>query len=149
MKKLVILSLFLLAYAGFATDKVNKESILEKEGWKEVYDLYQADPGILDQIRDKIGDGVHIDVVLAFWCPDSLANIPPFLKIFDSLNDSRIKIDYYSVGRKSGHYYVDRWKVERVPTFIFYRNGQEIGRIVENPDEGMAKNILAILCSLP
>jgi len=145
MKKLVILGLFLLVHAGFAMDNVKKESILEKKEWKEVYDFYQADPGILNQIRDKIGDGVHIDVVLAFWCPDSQANLPPFLKIFDSLSDSRVEIDYYSVGRKSGRYYVDSWKVEKVPTFIFYRNGQEIGRIVENPDSGMAEHILAIL----
>ena len=36
-------------------------------------------------------------------------------------------------------------KIELVPTFIFYRNKTEIGRIVEVPADLMEKEILKIL----
>jgi len=36
-------------------------------------------------------------------------------------------------------------KVERVPTFIFFRDGREIGRIVENPKTGMVEDFMEIL----
>jgi len=40
---------------------------------------------------------------------------------------------------------VEELKVERVPTFIFYRAGTEIGRIVENPTRGILEDFLAIV----
>jgi thioredoxin-related protein len=40
---------------------------------------------------------------------------------------------------------VDELKIELVPTFIFYRNKTELGRIVEVPGDLMEKEILKIL----
>jgi hypothetical protein len=59
-----------------------------------------------------------------------------------------LKTDFFSVERKANKdqkYYVKALKIERIPTFIFYRNGREIGRIVENPKTEMLEDILAIV----
>jgi hypothetical protein len=36
-------------------------------------------------------------------------------------------------------------KVSLVPTFIVYRNNQEIGRIIETPNQSLEKDLLKIL----
>ena len=46
---------------------------------------------------------------------------------------------------KQTKYYVKDLKVERVPTFIFYKNNKEIGRIIENPKKDMAEDFLEIV----
>jgi hypothetical protein len=73
--------------------------------------------------------------------------VPPFIKILDAAGVS-VPVRFLSVQRKpvkSIRYYSDEFQVERVPTFIFYRGGTEIGRIVENPDAGLIEDMLAIL----
>ena len=40
-------------------------------------------------------------------------------------------------------------KIIRVPTFIFYKDEEEIGRYVEYPRESMEKDILKILTRQP
>jgi hypothetical protein len=40
---------------------------------------------------------------------------------------------------------VDSLDIELVPTFIFYRKGMEIGRIVETPLQTMEEDIYRIL----
>ena len=35
--------------------------------------------------------------------------------------------------------------IEKVPTFIFYKNGIEIGRIIESPEKSIEKDFLKIL----
>lgn len=45
---------------------------------------------------------------------------------------------------KSINYFVEELKVERVPTFIFYRDGKEAGRIIENPKAGMLEGCMDI-----
>jgi hypothetical protein len=34
--------------------------------------------------------------------------------------------------------------IERVPTFIFKRGGEEIGRIIETPDESLEADMLKL-----
>ncbi len=40
---------------------------------------------------------------------------------------------------------VDGMEIHFVPTFIFYRNDEEIGRIVEMPYESLEKDMLEIV----
>ena len=35
--------------------------------------------------------------------------------------------------------------IELVPTFIFYRNGEELGRIVETPEDTLEKDLAEIV----
>jgi hypothetical protein len=42
-------------------------------------------------------------------------------------------------------YYYEPLRVERVPTFIFYRGDREIGRIVEKPKADLMGEVLEIL----
>ncbi len=150
MKKSFIIAFILIAVfaAGFAAEKIDRVKILEDDEWRQNYAAYEPDQAILEILKTKIGDNLKIDVYLGFWCGDSRNNVPVFLKIIDGIESDTLKIDYYSVERKptkETQYFVEELKIERVPTFIFYRDGKEIGRIIENPKKNMLDDFLEIV----
>jgi ribosomal protein L30E len=70
------------------------------------------------------------------------------MKIIDVVRNPNVVVNYYNVKRKASKdvkYYAADLKVERVPTFIFYRDGKEIGRIVENPQKSLVEDFLEII----
>lgn len=116
-------------------------------GWKENYDAFQPRPESIQKLKSMLGKDLRVDIYLGLWCPDSRDNVPPFLKILDGF-DVPVPTRYFSVQRKQGknvRYYFEQAKVERVPTFIFFRGGREIGRIVEHPEKGLTEDTIAIL----
>lgn len=128
--------------------RVERNEILKDEAWLREYDRYVPDEVLLGSFKNRISETLQISVYFGFWCSDSENNVPKFLKIFDQLTAPGLKTDFFSVERKANKdqkYYVKALKIERIPTFIFYRDGREIGRIVENPKTEMLDDILMIL----
>jgi len=130
-------------------EKIDKNKILATgQEWKDNYMNYRVDESFLDTLKAKIGDDLKIDVYLGTWCSDSLNNVPKFIKIIEAVGADNFPVNYYNVNRKPSSdvkYYVEDLKVERVPTFIFYRDGKEIGRIVENPKNTLIEDFLEII----
>lgn len=81
------------------------------------------------------------------WCSDSREQIPAFYKILDELNYPSDKVTLICVDRKKKGLSneADGLNIELVPTIIFYRNGEEIGRIIETPQESLEKDLLGII----
>lgn len=129
-------------------EKIDKNKILATgQEWKDNYMRYRVDESLLDTLKAKIGDDLKIDVYLGTWCSDSLNNVPKFIKIIEAAAEN-LPVNYYNVKRKPSSdvkYYVEDLKVERVPTFIFYRDDKEIGRIVENPKNSLIEDFLEII----
>ena len=141
-----ILFLSLLSLFGQSPEEVTREKMLGTPQWQDKFDQFAPEQEMLDVIKTRLA-GLNVDVVLGLWCPDSRNNVPPFLKIMDSLGSS-VPARYFGVPRKANRevkYYYEEWKVERVPTFIFYREGKEIGRIVENPKSGMLEDMMDLV----
>jgi hypothetical protein len=130
-------------------EKMDKAQILKTSPeWGTNYIRYRVDESFLDTLKAKVGDNLKIDVYLGTWCPDSLNNVPKFIKILDLVRNPNVTVNFYNVNRKASKdvkYYVKDLKVERVPTFIFYRDGKEIGRIVENPQKSLVEDFLEII----
>ncbi|RJP68940.1 MAG: thioredoxin [Ignavibacteriales bacterium] len=110
------------------------------------YENYSPDKVVLDSIAIKSAD-VKIVIVLGTWCSDSRREVPRFFKITDSLKIMADRIKLISVDRDkkdlSGK--VDSLNIELVPTFIFCRNENEMGRITEAPIETLEKDFNAIV----
>jgi|LGOV01.1.fsa_nt_gb thiol-disulfide isomerase/thioredoxin len=98
------------------------------------YNIYKVDKGITEKIV-PISDDINIKVVFGTWCGDSQINVPAFQKIVNESGFDKSKVEYIAVDRKKtgGKLDISKLKVNYVPTFIFYRNGNEIGRIIEYP----------------
>ena len=132
-----------------AVEKIDRDQILSHgEDWQKNYDDYEIDEVVIKEIKSALGEDLKIDVYLGLWCSDSVNNVPKFIKIIDAVGPEKLNINYFTVERsdKQGTpYFVPELKVERVPTFIFYRHGEEIGRIIENPEKSMIQDFLALL----
>ena len=106
-----------------------------------------AEAGPAASLRERIA-GARVEVYFAFWCGDSRNHVPVFKKIVDLLDLPELAVEYFAVERKASPeqmYYVAGKGVERVPTFIVYRDGSEIGRIIENPKASILEDLLNIL----
>jgi hypothetical protein len=143
---LFLVSLFCMA--DVPVNEISKQKVLSGGlEWQEKYDGYTPNQEHIRALKDLLGEGLRIDIYLGLWCPDSINNVPPFLKILDA-TEMPVPVRLFRVERKpvkSIKYFVDKLQVERVPTFVFYRGDLEIGRIVENPKTGLAEDMISIL----
>jgi thiol-disulfide isomerase/thioredoxin len=77
----------------------------------------------------------NILIVMGTWCPDSRREVPRFYKILDSLKFPETQLKLITVDRKKKGiaHETNGLNIQRVPTFIFYKDGNEVGRIIEHP----------------
>jgi hypothetical protein len=110
------------------------------------YKMYEPDSLTVDSIKQDL-DGVNVTLVMGTWCSDSRNEVPPFFKIMDQANypSDKIKIICVDRDKKGTSGEADSLNIELVPTFIFYRDNKEIGRIEESPEQTLEEDIYAIL----
>lgn len=115
------------------------------EWFKKSYDIHKLDRKTLDKVS-KDFSGLTITIILGTWCGDSKEFVPPFLKILDSLSFPEQNVKLICVNRQKVGIAdeVKDIEVKLVPLFIFYRDGKEIGRIIESPKQGLEKDFLNI-----
>ena len=128
---------------GFRTINSNFDSCYQVE-----YPSYSPDKATMAQLKSAL-KGVKITIVLATWCGDSKEWVPRFYKILDELKYKNKNLTVIAVDRtrSAEGTPVDKLSIERVPTFIFYRNKAEIGRIIETPEGLLEQHMLKILKS--
>lgn len=131
---------------------------LEQEDFKswfdENYDNYIVNTDLLKQVKRKTKN-ITIEIFMATWCGDSRQEVPRFFKILDALkiDESTISIINLNNGKETykqspTHEEVGKL-IFRVPTFIIYKNGAEIGRIIESPVTSLEMDLVQILLDLP
>jgi thiol-disulfide isomerase/thioredoxin len=110
------------------------------------YKMYEVDSTSLAKISAKIKN-TDITIVMGTWCSDSRTLVPEFYKILDYLNYPSDKVKLINIDRdkKGRDDEIAGLNIHLVPTFIFYHNGKEVGRIVESPAETLEKDLEIIL----
>jgi thiol-disulfide isomerase/thioredoxin len=126
---------------GFKSIQSNFDSVYQQE-----YSAYKADAATLEILKKKLRK-VKVKVVMATWCGDSKDWIPRFYKVMDQIgydekNITLICVDHQKRADVKG---LQGLKIERVPTFIFYKRKRELGRIIETPSDILEKSMLEIL----
>ena len=153
-----VIFIAIAAFAGCAHSPLLTTEPIEK-GWIERstlegpahqefkfgYDTATAQAPFLPMLR-TVNSGVETIVFLGTWCSDSRRHVPHFLKVADLTGLPAASIKLYCVDRskKSDDGLTDSYKIEKVPTFIFQKNGKEIGRIIESPQLSMEQDMLTI-----
>lgn len=120
------------------------EGPLHRE-FKVSYDTATVEAPFIAMLK-SVDQGIKTIVVLGTWCPDSRRNVPHFLKVADACGMPSDSIKLYGVDRskKSDDGLTAEYNIERVPTFIFFKGGKEIGRIVESPELTIEQDMLRI-----
>ncbi len=111
------------------------------------YGHYQPDMTVLAELMEQETDGLTITIVLGTWCPDSRREVPRFMKITDLWGFPKDKIRFIGTDINKAAPLDDfpQLGIERVPTFIFFKNNVEIGRIIEVPVTSLEQDTRNIL----
>lgn len=169
MKKIIINVLLALFFAGCGTSQqlknvednsqtINPDVLTGKQKREALtgaphnlwfvpnYQDYQVNSDDLASLTPLL-KGIEIKVFMGTWCGDSKRETPRFYKIMDAagVKDKDITLITMNRSKKTPENFEEGLNITNVPTFIFYRNGKEINRIVEYPIQSLEKDMIAIL----
>lgn len=135
--------------AGNLVGTANKESFLTApyNAWFQPnYDHYKLNNEVIESLKPLINK-VTIKAFMGTWCGDSQEQTPVFYKILDAaeFNYQNLQLIAVNRGKTTPDNLQEGLDIQRVPTFIFYKGGKEIGRFVEYPRETVEKDILKIV----
>lgn len=93
----------------------------------------------------------NIKIFMGTWCGDSKEQVPHFYKILKQMNFDLNKVTLIAVDKtKTTPDHLEKdLNITHVPTFIFYKNGKEIHRIVESPAVSLENDMLKIISDEP
>ena len=126
------------------------EEYLQQEPYSEwyntYYDEFNAEESVLNEIENHIDD-YKIIAFMGLWCGDSHREVPQFLHLLEEVNYNMDNFEMYSLDydKQSPSGVEDSYDIDYVPTFIFLKDGKEVNRIVEYPQETLAKDVLKIV----
>ena len=128
----------------------NRDGFAQEEfqSWFDLnYESYSPDHKILKKLSEIEKQDLSIKIVMGTWCHDSRREVPVFYRVVDEISISDEKLSFICVNRLKEFpgtdlSYLD---INFVPTFIIYKSGTEIGRIIESPAESIEKDMLKIL----
>jgi thiol-disulfide isomerase/thioredoxin len=159
MKKLIlIISCFFLSFCLKAQDK--EEIVLTGEyRFEELYNnsklpwfqsnfiQYNYNPLTVQQLHKYSDTEIRFVVFGGTWCEDTQNLIPRFYKVVTDAGFQEQNYSLYLLNRqkKSPSGQEEGLNILKLPTIIVYRNGQEIGRIIEVVTRNIEADLLDIL----
>jgi thiol-disulfide isomerase/thioredoxin len=123
------------------------EAILEKvPEWKPYVEAYSPRLDIISRLQ-AVPEEVRVEIFLGTWCPDCRQHISAYIKIMDMVQNPLIRTTYTGVprDREARGPYTEGRDIKRLPTFILFFRGEEIGRIVETPRSSVEEDFWGIL----
>lgn len=109
-------------------------------------EAYQPDAALLEALKSVPASEIRVDVYMGTWCSDSQLHVPAFLKIAAALH---WQFRMVGVNREKECPFEKKdcktWDIQYLPTFVLFRNGQELGRIVEQPQQRLEQDFLKML----
>lgn len=133
--------------------RISRKALMEGSfaGWFNTeYNGYTVNAGALAG-RETALKKVDVEIFMGTWCSDSQREVPRFYKILDQLGISEkrvsiIAVDDHPDRRKTSPGGEEKGKsIEYVPTFIFKKDGMELGRIIESPQSSLEADMAGFL----
>lgn len=130
---------------GYCTREVFNDSSFAS-WFNPEYESYYPDSSAIEALKKDMRN-IDITIVMGSWCSDSQWHVPDFYKILDKINYPSDKVTLIAVNedKKTEEDEIDTLNIKLVPSFIFYRDGSELGRIVESPEKSLEVDMLGIL----
>ncbi|RAL20731.1 hypothetical protein DL240_15550 [Lujinxingia litoralis] len=115
-------------------------------GWAEAGGKAPVDEAAARALG-QVAPGAQVKVVLGTWCSDSVREVTRFWEALELAPQVPFGVEYVGVDRKLGGGDVDLAGLDiiAVPTFIVYRDGEEVGRVIERPPGTIEGDLLALL----
>ena len=111
------------------------------------FDDYQYNLDAINKLLEINKDEITIKIVMGTWCPDSRREVPRFMRVLNIWHFPVDSVKILGVDNAKlcpiGGF--DKLDIQRVPTFILYKNNVEAGRIIENPVTSLEQDMVNIL----
>ncbi|WP_133405354.1 thioredoxin family protein [Parashewanella tropica] len=107
---------------------------------------YQVDVDSLTPVLN-FNKEITISVIIGTWCPDCHREVPRLAKVIDAINGKQVTVEYIGVDKQKTDpdNISAQFDFERIPTVIVQDGTQELGRIIEQPQQSLEKDLVAIL----
>ncbi len=125
---------------------VTEEQIREYKIFDLYANRYEPDDKTVEKFN-SISDSVLIDVFFGTWCHDSKREVPAFFKLMEVIDNGSISAKYTAIEyrRRGPRDIIEKNNIKRTPTFIVYINGKEAGRLIEESEESLEKDLWRII----
>jgi hypothetical protein len=119
-------------------------------GFQDQFDSYQPQKSAIQELQSG-SEFVRIKVFFRFNCSTSQELVPAFIKIMDSVDNPYYESDYISLTDDKSQWESDsgEYTIAETPTFILFKDNEELGRIVENPLDSLEQDLVEILQAPP
>lgn len=140
-----------ILYGAFTADSLQQQPY--SKWFTKNYNEYTTNQQIKKQLTALSLKGINIEIFMGTWCGDSKREVPRFLKILDDINFEKKNVKIIGTGGSDSLYKQSPQGQEkgkgifRVPVFIVYKNGIEMGRINEFAATTLERDLLAITTS--
>ena len=122
---------------------ISKQTLfLEHPSFEESFNQYEV-----REVAEKIPTDVSVLIFFGTWCHDSQREVPRMLKILEAvgLSEDHIKMVTLDFSKTDPGGLAVANGVEFTPTFIFFRQQDEIGRIIERPATTLEEAMVELL----
>lgn len=115
--------------------------------YKTQFDSYIVDSLALSYLKEnsEVLNSLSIQIFLGTWCEDSQREVPRIIKILNYLQFTDFEIIGLDTYKESPQGFADGMNIQYVPTITFFKNGQELNRIIESPVHSLEKDLISIL----
>jgi hypothetical protein len=110
------------------------------------YTEYRLDTAAVTAMKPLAGE-LRVLIIAGTWCGDSKREVPRLFRVLDAIGVPEGRITMVGVDRskQSADSTTMKFRIQKVPTAIFFRGEQELGRIVEFPHESHERDLLKLL----
>jgi len=114
--------------------------------WEQAVVAAQPARDVLSLLRTA--GPTRIVVYFGSWCGDSFEHLPPLVAALRAADNPNLELELIGLDRRKNA--PDSWAgIEAVPTVIVYRDGAELGRVVETPKSTMDRDVAVIVAQKP
>ena len=105
------------------------------------FQRYAPTPDELSQIEALRGK--QVTVLFGTWCHDSKREVPRLLKLLDESKVELESLTLFAVDRNKAdpEGFAQRLDLRYTPTIIVSEDGEEVARVIERPDTGLAADL--------
>jgi len=107
---------------------------------------YRPDSATVVYLKKHLPD-YELVVLMGTWCEDSHNLVPKLYKTMTAAGYPMDRYRLYGLDRGKEAKYIEHklYRVDRVPTFILVRKHEEIGRITENVNKSIEKDLAKLI----
>lgn len=80
---------------------------------------------------DSLGSEARIHIWGGDWCPDTRKELPTFAALLEATTLDQDQVAVHEVDRDKQGPKVEEYGIERIPTIVIERDGEELARFVE------------------